>query len=331
MKQILKTIKGLEPIVIQETKSYKPKKILDETIKINSEKIQKPKSATKVYQFIKKFNFKNKTEIINQDLKIKKYLKNSFVVRCKRTGKHDFNSIEIEQKLGEKIHKKYNIKVNLENPETLIYVEIINNVCLIGLNPINLEKRNYKVRTTSQTLNSCIAYSLLKLANYKPSETLLDPFCKSGDILIEAALSTNKKTNLIGLDKNTKPIEINSKIAKVNIEIRRAEIDWLDTLFKKNSIDKIITSPPKINKINKKDVLPEYRELFNQADYILKNNGSLTIITTKPQYFENYAKEYKFKMIKKHTIQQKTLIYHVLIFKKWNQNNITGQTKKQKK
>lgn len=319
MNLILKTIEGLEPIVIQETKSFKPKKILPETIQIttnNIKKIKKLRSINKIYILIKKFKFKNKSEIAKQKLDIKKYLKSSFVVRCKRKGKHDFNSIEIERLLGEQIYKKYKTKVDFKAPETIVYVDIINNDCLIGIDqtPANLNKRDYKVKTTSQTLNSCIAYSLIKFANWKPNEVVLDPFCGSGDIMIEAALSTNKKTKIYAIDRNTKPIEINSKLAKVKINIQKADLDWIDTYFKKNSVDKIITSPPIITELNEKETLPEYKEFFNQINYILK--GKLTIITTKPEYILKFAKEYKFKLIKEHNIKLGDLNYKVLILKK---------------
>lgn len=319
MNLILKTIEGLEPIVIQETKSFKPKKILPETVQVtttNLNKLKQLRSINKIYILIKKFKFKNKKDIINQKLDIKKYLKHSFVVRCKRKGNHDFNSIEIEKLVGEQIYNKYKIKVDFKSPETIVYVDILDDNCLIGIDqtPANLTKRDYKVKTTSQTLNSCIAYSLNKFANWKPNETLLDPFCGSGDIVIEAALSTNKKTKIYAIDRNTKPIEINSKLAKLKINIQKAELDWLDTYFKKNSVDKIITSPPIITELNEKEILPEYKEFFNQVNYILK--GTLTIITIKPEYILNFAKEYKFKLIKEHNIKLGDLNYKVLILKK---------------
>lgn len=319
MDVILKTIDGLEPIVLQEVKSSK--KILPGTIQAkvsNSEKLKKLMSITKVYILIKKFKFKDKKEILNQKLNLKKYLKNSFLVRCEREGTHKFNSIDIERELGAKLFKNYKIKVDFKAPETIVYVDIIENNCLIGidLTPKPLSKRDYKVKTTSQTLNSCIAYALTKFAKWKPSEVLLDPFCKSGDIVIEAALSTNKKTKIYAIDSYTKPVEINSKLAKVKINIQKAELDWLDTLFKKNSVGKIITSPPIITEFNKKEMDIIYKEFFNNSSYILKKTGLLTIITTTPEQIRNYAKEYKFKINKEYNIKLGDLNYKVLIFKK---------------
>lgn len=319
MDIILKTIDGLEPIVLQEVKSSK--KILPGTIQAkvsNPEKLKKLRSITKVYILIKKFKFKDKKEILNQKLNLKKYLKNSFLVRCNREGKHSFKSIDLEKEFGAKILKNNKIKVDFKNPETIIYIDIINNDCLIGidLTPTSLAKRDYKVKVTSQTLNSCIAYALTKFAKWKPSETLLDPFCKSGDIVIEAALSTNKKTKIYAIDNYTKPVEINSKLAKVKINIQKAGLDWLDTLFKKNSVDKIITSPPIITEFNKKEMDIIYKEFFNNSNYILKKTGAITIITTTPEQIREYAKEYKFKINKEYNINLGSMNYMVLILNK---------------
>ncbi len=49
----------------------------------------------------------------------------SFAVRCRRVGKHNFTSRDVEREVGE-VLRKYAKKVDLENPEVEIYVEIRN-------------------------------------------------------------------------------------------------------------------------------------------------------------------------------------------------------------
>jgi len=78
-------------------------------------------------------------------------------------------------------------------------------------------------------------------------------------------------------------------------------MDWLDTEFKKNSIDKIIMYIPK------KD---DYSELFKQMKYILKRDGRICILST------NKIKAEGFKIIKKieimHGIKQEISILRKL-------------------
>lgn len=51
----------------------------------------------------------------------------TFGVRCRRAGKHDFDSPEVERKLGAFIANKKGLEVDLENPDTWVRIEIRDN------------------------------------------------------------------------------------------------------------------------------------------------------------------------------------------------------------
>ena len=57
---------------------------------------------------------------------IKKEHSKTFGLRITRAGIHEFTSQEIAIKLGDLIREKYNLKVNLTNPDLWIYIEIRN-------------------------------------------------------------------------------------------------------------------------------------------------------------------------------------------------------------
>src|SRR3989344_3166517 len=264
-----------------------------------------------VYDYLTSFKFNNEKEIYNKVKKISFKIKKTFRVDCLRQGKHEFSSQDIRGNIGETINKK----VNLNNPETIVYVDIIDNFCIIGLNPENIGKRNYKVRVNNDTLNACVAYSLLRLSKFSKNKTLLDPFCSDGTILIEAGLLGGKK--LYGLSQDIKNASINSKIAKVKLNLYKENLNWLDTLFKQNSVDLIISKsvyPSKRRKLE--DVDKIIKELFHQASYILKKNGSMLLISPKIELFEKYSKIYKFKMKHELNVLTGNEEYKVLSFKK---------------
>ncbi len=363
MKAITACIKGLEFVCIQEIKEILktnaetifPSRVL---FNVKNEKelaqfIYYSRSTIKSYLILERIEFSTKEEIINKIQQIKfPYLKNSFVVRCERIGNHDFSSQDIEKEAGEIIYTKTKIKVDLEDPETTILIDIIDNNCLIGidLTGIKLSKRDYRVKLTSNPLNPCIAYSLVRIAEIKPTDRILDPFCKSGEIPIEAAqyllqipnclklndkllfnkiinvkfkdTTKKKKLTIFGVDSqqnNLSCAEINAKIGyvKASIKFSRLKIEWLDTKFKKNSIDKIITFPIySTNSLPEKTVEKIYKELFYQLDFILKKDGSITILTPMPESIEKYAQEYKFKKDKKFEIEYTNKKFFIIIFKK---------------
>jgi len=210
MRALAITPKGLEETAAKEIEElikakteikesaviFHPKKMIDLCLLC-----YKSQSASTIISLFDCFVFKNnpfkKIEKTINKLDISKWTdKNTtFAVRCKRTGNHGFLSSEIERKTGGFIIKKIkdnksNIKVNLECPGTIFYIYIHHNQCYLGVDfsGFDLSKREYKIFTHPTSLKGNIAYSLLRIIDYKKDKTLLDPFCSSGEIPIEAAL-----------------------------------------------------------------------------------------------------------------------------------------------
>ncbi|MDP2907508.1 MAG: methyltransferase, partial [Nanoarchaeota archaeon] len=115
---------------------------------------------------------------------------------------------------------------------------------------------------------------------------------------------------------NVKNARINSQMAKINISIGKAEIDWLDTKFEKHSVDRIITNPPfPARHKNKAEVEKTTKELLNQAKYVLKPEGLLVTVTQDSSLLDQYAKENSLKLIKKLDVSIGDLIYKLEAFK----------------
>ena len=272
------------------------------------------KSATICYDYIKHFKFKDEKEIYDNISKIKPKFKGSFRVDCSREGKHNFGSQEIRERVGEIIYNEGH-KVDLNYPKNIFYVDIINDFCLFGKNPVNVGKRNYRVRSSKDSLNAALAFSLLKAGNFKKNNVLLDPFCSDGIILIEAALLGGKK--LYGLSNDIKNASINAKVAKVKLNLYNKDLNWLDTLFKKGSVDLIVTKPlfpSKTKSLNFVDKIT--RELFHQAAYILKKKGKIILLIPKLELIEKYAKIYNFDIKEELNVKFGDLNYKVLSLKK---------------
>ena len=209
MKFIAYTYKGLEGITAKEVKG----RILSEKRVCFSKNRSFIGSSLFYYDFIKEIKFNDLKDLISQVKKIKVSIKGKFKVDCNKEN-NNLSSQEIKANIGEIFHNK-KFKVDLENPNTVIFLDINGNICYLGKNPVYY-KRNYKVRSSRDSISSVIGYSLLKIADYNSKETLIDPFCSDGVILIEAALLKGKK--LYGLSEDIKNARINSKVAKIKIE-----------------------------------------------------------------------------------------------------------------
>ncbi|MBM3247771.1 hypothetical protein FJZ17_04515, partial [Candidatus Pacearchaeota archaeon] len=258
------------------------------------------------YKLLKKFQFKNIDDILNEiNIKLK-----DFNVLCKIKD-NNIDSQDLKLKVTSLICEKYKTKPDYKEPKDILYIDIIKNTCLLGLNPeINLFKRPYKIRTSNNSLNACLASSLLILSDFKKTESLLDPFCNDATLLIEAALKGSK--NLYGLDSrsvNINNARINSQIAKVKINLENKTINSFNT-----KIDRIITQTPFPSKLKSEKLIGPILENFLEKAYNLLEK-SLTIITQNPSLLLKLA-EKNFNLIKKLEVKHGSQNYFIFIFNK---------------
>jgi 23S rRNA G2445 N2-methylase RlmL len=127
------------------------------------------------------------------------------------------------------------------------------------------------------------------------------------------------KTNIFGLDsmlKNVKATQKNAKVAGIlkQLNLTRADIEWLDTRFKEGEIDKIITMLPKAGRfIDSGKLKKEYDEFFHQARFVLNKNGLMVLISNAEELINECVKKYKFIINRKKKIWQGDLDLDVYI------------------
>jgi len=261
----------------------------------------------------------------------------------------------IEEALGGYIHKELKLEVDLGNPDVIFLSFLDGNNLYYGIDVagIDLSKREYKVFLNSSALKATIAFSLLKIGGWSMKKILLDPFCGSGEIAIEAALyksgisphhfnkskfllsrllnvdmaEFDRKTDggkeaIFALDKKFSSVSSakkNAKIANVvnHVKFSRLDMSWLDTKFDKKTVDILVTNPPRISKFSdKKAIMKVYKELFYQAEFVLKDDGKIVILTTNKDEFLGYASEYKFKLIHERKVYSGKQQLDVMVFSK---------------
>ena len=244
MKGFLITHSGMEDIAALEVKELigKNTKAAETCLVFDITEYQdlfklcyKSQSAIGIYYLLHEFNcnsiltdFKKNLEKID----FKEWLDKStqFRVKCTKNYDNNISTPELEKKLGEliinRIQKKHNYKqkVNLDEPEIIIYVHLTKKRCYVGIDfaGFNLSKRSYKIFTHPATMKGTIAYSLIRLSAYNKNETLLDPFSGSGTISIEAALFASKF-----------PINFFSKEKFIFLKFSKFKDFNFKTLFKK--------------------------------------------------------------------------------------------------
>ena len=317
MKGLIITHKGSVNISEDEIKELTSNKILYkdkglitfETTKEDLEKLAyKGQSFLRVLELLDDFvSDKIIDDLIEKSSNIK--IDKNFKVKCTRLGEHDFLSIDVEKKVGEVILKNNDVEVDLNNPQKIIHIIIYGTKCFIcdDLCIYDLSKRDYKIFIHPAAIRGTLAYIMLKIAGYDKQKIIVDPFCGSGTISIEAALYSNdisphyfsknrflfepKKDdlkiinkNIFGYDfllKNVLAARKNAKIAGVDkaINFSKIELSWLDSKFDENEVDLIVSDPPRLSKqFIEKDFIKLMDELFYQAKFLLNNHGSVTLL-----------------------------------------------------
>lgn len=374
METIGLTFKGMEDIASKEIFELTGKKaeIKDSFIKFEAseEEICKicylSQSFTKIIAVISKINIntfdENKIANMIKSCNIKKWLKKDTSFAARAIVSEDCNEerIEIEALIGENIiantkeNQGFTPKVNLNNPDITFLGMLDKNTfyLCVDFTGTDISKRDYRIFTHPTALKAGVAYAMLKIADIKEDEIIIDPMCGCGTIAIEAAQFLSKKSiHFFAKDKfaflrfmefdfekedtkikekingkihafdnqmrHIKAAEKNAKIAAVNslINFSRTDIEWLDTKFKEHSIDKIISYPPQISKlIPAKELEKLFKELFYQANYILKPKGKIILLSTEGRIndlLEKAAEMHDFKLLSKKEIthgQQKEVI-----------------------
>ncbi|MBI2564402.1 methyltransferase [Candidatus Woesearchaeota archaeon] len=116
----------------------------------------------------------------------------SFKINGQREGTHFFTSFELSNLLAKKIQGSYNPKQGIIH----YYFIVENNIFYFGIDisGFDLGKRAYRLFLGPDSLRGNIAASLLLIAEYSANKKIIDPFCRTGIIPIEAALIAKNKS-----------------------------------------------------------------------------------------------------------------------------------------
>jgi 23S rRNA G2445 N2-methylase RlmL len=324
MKGLAIVAKGLENIAAQEiSELINTECAVEETaLTFNIKKITdlavlcyKAQSVNRVLLFISKSIFRKiDLSFINQDYKFR-------ITRTK-------GSVNIIDDLAVKIcdaakKKGLSLTVDLSEPQLIFLVHSNGSSVYLGVDVagFDLSKREYKVFNSPYSIKGTVAYSMIRFSGYRPEHILIDPFCRSGEIPIEAALyasgfainhyrkqkfafskldffpdmnstfeklDTKKNCNpdIYAYDQNQKHLmqaRKNAKIAGINSCIRfsRQDLDYLELKHMEKSVDRIVTSIPQISKYKPQSLMQKTYDEFFYQAAYILRNDGMIVILSK--------------------------------------------------
>lgn len=168
----------------------------------------------------------------------------SFAVRSEGVGE------EVEEKLGELLKTEGNT-VDLESPDETIKVYRQGDEYLIARLVEDIDRGLFSGRKNQErsfsspvSLDPVLARVMVNLSEVSAEDSLLDPFCGTGGILIEAGLCG---IDIYGLDVQEKMVKGSKKNLEdygiISYDIREGAISEVDEIFDR-SFDAVVTDLP---------------------------------------------------------------------------------------
>uniref|UniRef100_A0A1I7T511 THUMP domain-containing protein n=2 Tax=Caenorhabditis tropicalis TaxID=1561998 RepID=A0A1I7T511_9PELO len=260
-------------------------------------------SAIETYQLIRGKTINGGSELHVQ--RIKEFASNGirlevneispkFRVTCKRCGEkeiHKFSSMEAASKFGADINNAFGWKCSVHDfdIEVVLRIEKDNITVMMALNDESLFKRNISAYGPT-TMRSTICHCMLRLADIKSGEIVVDPMCGGGSIPIEGSISW-KNSFFFGGDNHELALERCRENLNANSSIKNCEFftwDATNLPFQNNSINSIVTDLPFGRKIGSRmDNRLLYPLLLEEWKRVLKIGGRLVVMTHDKRSLEN--------------------------------------------
>jgi tRNA (guanine10-N2)-dimethyltransferase len=273
------------------------------------DKLKKISKRVSFTYYIDNFLFSCKPEkniIKNETIKNKIQTEGSIAVRCKNRSKK-INSQKIIEILADTYTDKRT--VDLKNPNVELRGLITDKKVYVGTKIAEIDRSQYEKRKVQFrpyfspiSLHPKIARVMVNLSSIRDNEILLDPFCGTGGILIEAGLIGAR---VIGSDIEKKMIDGCEKNLDF-YKIKNYKLFCSDIGEIKNNIDKVdavVTDLPygKSTTTKGEEMHKLYERTFMSISNLLKENGKAVIGLSNKYYInlgENYlthVETHKFK------------------------------------
>lgn len=256
----------------------------------------------------------------------------AFVVRIVRVRgfSKDISRSMLEREIGEIILENVrtkNVKVDLKNPNKTFFGLFTDKLFLFGLKLADVKHKDLFERNPGKraffhpaAINAKDARCMVNLARAKAGNMVLDPFCGTGGLLIEAGLIGCR---VIGFDIDRYMINgCRKNLNFFGIEpegLGVADVCWPP--LKNMSIDHIVTDPPygtasSTFGFSTKSLVEKF---FSVAADILKHGGVICISAPKIVKLSEIGVKYGFKHLESHLIYvHKRLTREIAVFKRIN-------------
>jgi tRNA (guanine10-N2)-dimethyltransferase len=252
----------------------------------------------------------------------------TFAVRILRVrgSSSEISCLMLEQKIGEIIFKKNikNLRGNLKNPNKMFLGVLTDGMFFFGLRIAEIKHKDLLERGPRRriffhpaAMTAKVARCMVNLAQARAGCLILDPFCGTGSLLIEAGLIGCR---IIGFDIKRRMVDGSLR----NLRFFGIEPDFLAVAdarslpLRAESVDCIVTDPPYGSAASTfgfttKDLIEGF---FSSANSFIKKGGMICIAAPKNIGIRDIGEKYGFKHLESHFIYvHRRLTREIAVFK----------------
>jgi 23S rRNA G2445 N2-methylase RlmL len=196
-----------------------------------------------------------------------------------------------------------------ENAAVEFWLTIHGSMAIAGLRLSDraMRHRTYKYEHLPASIRPTVAAAMVRLADLKPDQTVLDPMCGAGTLLAEALLSTRGKKGQGGsawqmsyLGGDVDPAHVRAAGAN----LRQFDVTDLKTWdaralpLEDDSVDRILCNPPFGKQLSTPEAIgPLYREAVFEMNRVLRPGGKAVLIVADPRALKEAVRGVGWKQL----------------------------------
>jgi tRNA (guanine10-N2)-dimethyltransferase len=248
----------------------------------------------------------------------------SFSVRVKSIGTAYTNTLRLEGEIGHIISETCNgVKVDLTTPDRRFFGVLTDSILIFGVKLSEISANRFLERMPGKrpfchpsTMLPKLARCMVNLARVKPGSLVLDPFCGSGSILVEAGAMGCR---VYGSDVNDLMVKgCLSNLAYVGYPYEGLLVGDAGKLpFK--VFDGIVTDPPygRASSTHGKAIKTLVSDFLSDAMSVLPRGGYISIALPDNGDWKTMARDIGYDVVEGHFVREhKSLTRVILIIKK---------------
>lgn len=214
-------------------------------------------------------------------------------------------------------------KLDLDHPQTIVTVIISRNIyvgeqlALADREGMRKRRNQFRPYSLPITLSPNLSRVLLNMARVEKNHDILDPFCGTGGILLEAAMMGAR---VYGSDIDAKMIEgTKENFAFFKLAYRHLEVCDIENAYDQFPVmDAVITDPPygRSTSTGGEKMEELYGRMFASIVKILKKGGRCAMILPSMAYLSYLPKEFILEGAVAHRVHR-SLVRHFVSLVKW--------------